>query len=54
MLLFKGLQTRPKDQADFEATAPQLDTDARSWLAEALTKTKGPNHPWINSLAGRR
>jgi hypothetical protein len=49
VLLFKGLQTRPKDQADFEATVPLLSTAARSWLARALTDARG-NHPWIAHL----
>jgi hypothetical protein len=52
VLLYKGLQTRPKDQADFEATAPLLSTEARTWLADALMNTKGDNHPWIKVLGG--
>ncbi|HEY3514444.1 hypothetical protein [Kribbella sp. NPDC051137] len=50
VLLFKGLQTRPKDQADFEATVPHLTADARGWLARALAETKGDSHPWIGVL----
>jgi aminoglycoside-2''-adenylyltransferase len=50
VLLYKGLQTRPKDQLDFEATTPLLDAAARRWLAEALRETKGSTHPWIKSL----
>jgi hypothetical protein len=51
VLLYKGLQTRPKDQADFDATAPLLTAGARTWLAEALANTKGPDHPWIEILS---
>ncbi|HEY3560335.1 MAG TPA: hypothetical protein VGL05_22865 [Kribbella sp.] len=50
VLLYKGLQTRPKDQADFEATAPLMSTEARTSLARALVETKGNDHPWISSL----
>ncbi|WP_420481619.1 nucleotidyltransferase domain-containing protein [Actinopolymorpha pittospori] len=50
VLLFKGLQTRPKDQADFEATLPLLPTGARVWLAHALTETRGDGHPWLAAL----
>jgi hypothetical protein len=53
VLLFKGLQTRPKDQADFETTAPLMSTAARSWLAQAIAKTKGESHPWIGALVDR-
>jgi hypothetical protein len=52
VLLFKGLQTRPKDQADFNSTAPLISTAARAWLAQALVKTKGDDHPWIGALEG--
>jgi hypothetical protein len=51
VLLFKGLQTRPKDQADFEAIAPLMTTEARTWLAQALVETRGNGHPWIQPLA---
>jgi len=50
VLLFKGLQTRSKDQADFEATVPLLSAEARTWLAQALVETKGNSHPWIGAL----
>ena len=50
VLLFKGLQTRPKDQADFEAAAPFLSTASRRWLAAALAHAKGDDHPWIPAL----
>jgi hypothetical protein len=50
VLLFKGLQTRPKDQSDFEVAAPLLTPRSRTWLATALTRTKGKDHPWIPTL----
>ena len=50
VLLFKGLQTRPKDQADFEAAAPFLSTESRRWLAAALAHAKGDDHAWIPAL----
>ncbi|TDD42651.1 hypothetical protein E1263_42115 [Kribbella antibiotica] len=50
VLLFKGLQTRPKDQVDFEATAPLLSEAARRWLRAALADASGEEHPWITLL----
>ncbi|WP_405063827.1 hypothetical protein OG474_19865 [Kribbella sp. NBC_01505] len=50
VLLFKGLQTRPKDQSDFEAAVPLLSAAARNWLAHALAQTRGDGHPWISVL----
>lgn len=50
VLLFKGLQTRPKDQSDFEVAAPLLSHESRNWLAGALARTRGPDHPWIPAL----
>lgn len=50
VLLYKGLHTRPKDQVDFEATAPLLSADDRTWLAGALAFARGDDHPWINVL----
>jgi hypothetical protein len=50
VLLFKGLQTRPNDQADFEAAAPFLSAESRRWLAAALAHAKGDDHPWIPAL----
>ena len=50
VLLYKGLQTRPKDEADFEATVPLLSSEARSWLVQGLTEARGDGHPWIAAL----
>ena len=51
-LLFKTKAVRPKDLADFETVAPQLDNDARSWLTAALRVTH-PGHSWLEQLASR-
>lgn len=50
VLLYKGLHPRPKDEADFEGTAPLLTADARSWLARALAEARGEGHPWVAVL----
>ena len=33
-----------------QATAPYLTNTARNWLADAITTTKGPSHPWLSTL----
>lgn len=50
VLLFKAKRHRPKDQADFAGTAPMLDPPSRLWLAEALARVYGDDHPWITQL----
>jgi hypothetical protein len=47
-LLHKAAGLRPKDQADFEAVWPVLDSEGRRWLREALELTH-PNHPWLSA-----
>ena len=49
VLLFKAKGTRDKDEADFAAAAPRLDTAARAWLIDALERTV-PGHSWIARL----
>jgi hypothetical protein len=49
-LLYKAAALRPKDRADFDATAPFLDRRRRGWLSDALHLTL-PSHPWITRLA---
>jgi hypothetical protein len=49
VLLFKAKGARDKDEADFTAAAPDLDTAARAWLIDALERTT-PGHPWIARL----
>jgi hypothetical protein len=54
-LLYKaGPGRRPKDDADFVATAPALSADARSWLTEVLTLQFAREHPWIDSMSQPR
>ena len=48
-LLYKAKHLRFKDQRDFEASAPTLDTAARAWLAIALEQAH-PGHPWRLAL----
>jgi hypothetical protein len=43
------MATRPKDQADFEAVAPDLDAESARWLVSALSSAY-PGHPWIATL----
>jgi hypothetical protein len=40
---------RPKDEQDFDAALPVLDSAARSWLTEAMVLT-APGHPWLSRL----
>ena len=49
-LLQKSKGRRPKDQADFEAAAPFLDSEARTWLHEVLDLVS-PGHPWVEGLS---
>jgi hypothetical protein len=50
-LLFKAKWTRPKDQADFDGSAPRLDAAQRAWLQAALVRIH-PGHSWIGALEG--
>ena len=50
-LLFKAKHKREKDEADFSASAPLLDTSARRWLRETLSELYGPEQPWVARLA---
>ncbi|MEU7788062.1 amino acid transporter [Amycolatopsis sp. NPDC049159] len=49
-LLAKARDTRPKDERDFTAALPVLDTAQRRWLAAALA----PDHPWQDRLQAAR
>ncbi|SCD30831.1 hypothetical protein GA0115240_101428 [Streptomyces sp. DvalAA-14] len=49
-LYYKAERPRPKDEQDFTATLPTLDTTARHWLTAALTESHG-QHPWLTALA---
>ena len=48
ILLFKAKHAdRPKDEADFTAVLPKLDSARRSWLVDAL-RLLHPGHPWLD------
>ncbi|CAA9212355.1 MAG: FIG01124709: hypothetical protein [uncultured Corynebacteriales bacterium] len=49
VLLFKAKAARPKDQADFDATVPDLTTAQRDTLAELLARVH-PGHRWLADL----
>jgi hypothetical protein len=49
VLLFKAKHTRPKDQADFDATIPHMTPAQRQTLAELLARVH-PGHHWLRSL----
>lgn len=49
VLLFKAKHLRPKDQADFTATASRLTPTQRETLTALLTRVH-PGHPWTADL----
>ncbi|MBT2901051.1 MULTISPECIES: hypothetical protein [unclassified Streptomyces] len=49
VLLFKAKHARPKDQRDFDATAPHLTRAQRATLAELLARVH-PGHAWLAAL----
>jgi hypothetical protein len=49
VLLFKAKHARPKDQADFDMTVPQLTAAQRVTLAGLLARVY-PGHRWLASL----
>lgn len=49
VLLFKARHTRGKDQADFDATVPDLTPAQREALAGLLARAH-PGHPWLADL----
>jgi len=48
-LLFKAGEPRPKDEGDFAAALPRLDSESRRRLAGALDALH-PGHPWRAAL----
>lgn len=48
-LFYKAKETRDKDEIDFEAVLPLLDTPQRTWLADAI-EAIAPDHPWRRRL----
>jgi hypothetical protein len=49
VLAHKAKWRQPKDDLDFEATWPQLDRPARSWLQTTVTAMY-PAHPWLSHM----
>jgi hypothetical protein len=50
-LFYKARNPRPKDEQDFSAGLPLLDTAARVWLADQLRLLYTEDHPWLACLA---
>lgn len=48
-LLHKAAGLRPKDQADFDAVRPVLDSQSRQWLRNAIGRTH-PGHKWLAAM----
>jgi hypothetical protein len=48
-LLHKARVVRPKDQVDFDVSAPLLDDGSRAWLRSAL-ELAHPGHRWLDAL----
>jgi len=49
VLAYKAKYLRPKDQHDFDVSAPLLDTERRAWLGRTLALCH-PGHPWVARL----
>jgi len=49
VLLFKAKAVRAKDQADFDATVPQMRLHQREMLVRLLEQVH-PGHPWLADL----
>src|SRR5207244_4095437 len=49
VLLFKGKDSRPKDDEDLADVLPRLHPERRRWLADAL-KLLHPGHRWLAEL----
>lgn len=53
ILLFKAKRSHEeKNQGDFTAVLPRLNSERRSWLREAIARVH-PGHPWVNALGSR-
>lgn len=48
-LMFKAAQAREKDRKDAEIAIPMLDSQARTWLREAVARLV-PDHEWTRNL----
>ncbi len=49
-LFYKAKQPRPKDEQDFEACLPLLDSGARAWLRDQISLAYSAQHPWLSQL----
>jgi hypothetical protein len=50
-LLYKAkANTVEKDEADFQAVCPLLDSEARDWLRQCLNRRFPGGHPWLDRL----
>jgi hypothetical protein len=49
-LFYKARGQRRKDETDFAAALPVLDSAARQWLYAALSLVHGEQHPWCARL----
>ncbi len=48
-LLYKSKRPRDRDELDLRSAAPQLDSELRSWLCDAIALADA-NHPWLAAL----
>lgn len=48
-LLLKAKRLRGKDHQDFESCLQIMDSESKSWLADALRQAH-PGHPWLGLL----
>jgi hypothetical protein len=53
VLLYKSKAPRPRDEHDFRAAQPLLDSAARAWLRDALRRAE-PGHAWADALTPDR
>jgi hypothetical protein len=49
-LAFKAMFARPKDEADLENALPLLDTAAKSWLGDTVSRLH-PDHRWLEKFS---
>ncbi len=53
VLYHKALQARPKDERDRDVAWPLLAPDKQAWLADAVRRFYGDEHPWTRWMAER-
>lgn len=49
-LYYKARHVRPSDEQDLSAVLPMLTKRQRTWLAEAVYRTYGAAHPWLERI----